>query len=81
MISERELGKLKNKVESTLIFSEMGVMHKAINLAYFEALGDADLINREVAMYRSITSEDLHEHGKMLLNPENCSVLYYRKLA
>jgi zinc protease len=79
-ISERELGKLKNKVESTLIFSEMGVMHKAINLAYFEALGDADLINREVAMYRSISSDDIQLHANTLLRPENCSVLYYRKL-
>lgn len=76
-IGDRELQKLKNKVESTITFQEISVMQKAINLGFFEVLGDADLINREVAMYRAITASELHEHMADLLTPDNCSVLYY----
>jgi len=78
-IPVRELKKLKNKVESTLVFSEISVMAKSINLAIFEALGDAGLINREVAMYRAISSEDLHQQMKQLFDRDRVAVLYYRK--
>ena len=37
-ISEPELQKWKNKVESTLVFSEMNILNKAINLGFFELL-------------------------------------------
>lgn len=78
-IGNRELQKLKNKVESSLLFSESGVMHKAINLAVFESLGDADLINREIAMYRSITAEEMHNHINLLFCEDRVAVLYYLK--
>jgi len=77
-IPERELRKLKNKVESTLVYSEISVMAKAINLGIFESMGDADLINREVAMYRAITAEELQKCMQNLFNPSSCAVLYYR---
>src|SRR5690606_9600967 len=41
-IASYELEKLKNKVESTMVFAEMGILEKAMNLAFFELLGDAD---------------------------------------
>lgn len=78
-IPVRELKKLKNKVESTLVFSEISVMAKSINLAIFESLGDAGLINREVAMYRAISSEDLHLQMQQMFDREAVAVLYYRK--
>jgi len=55
LISEKELLKYKNKVESTLVFSEISILNKAINLAFFELLGDIDLINREKEIYQEIT--------------------------
>ncbi len=77
-IPETELQKLKNKIESTLVFSETNVLNKAINLAFFELLGDADLINQEVAAYRKITTDDIQRVAKKILTKENCSELYYK---
>ena len=40
-IEEIELQKVKNRVEAMMEFSEMRVLDKAMNLAYYELLGDA----------------------------------------
>jgi predicted Zn-dependent peptidase len=77
-IPETELQKLKNKIESTLVFSETNVLNKAINLAFFELLGDAELINQEVEAYRKITSDEIQKSAQQILTPENCSELYYK---
>ncbi|TXB66319.1 M16 family metallopeptidase [Phaeodactylibacter luteus] len=77
-VPERELQKLKNKVESTLIFSELNVLNKAINLAFFELLGDAELINQEAQFYQEISSEDLHKAAQAIFTAENCSELFYK---
>lgn len=77
-ITERELRKVKNKVESSLLFSETNILNKAINLAFFENLGDADLINKEVDMYEQISMEDMMRVTKKTLTRENCSALYYK---
>lgn len=79
LIPERELQKVKNKIESTLTFSELSVLNKAINLAFFELLGDAELINQEVQFYRDITSEDILNLSQEILTEENCSELFYQK--
>ncbi len=76
-ILESELQKLKNKVESTLVFSEANVLNKVINLAYFELLGDADLINQEVLEYRRLNTADIQRVARKILTRENCSELYY----
>lgn len=77
-IPERELQKLKNKVESMLIFSELNVVNKAMNLGFFELLGDADLINREATLYQEITTGDLHRAANAILTEDNCSELFYK---
>ncbi len=76
-LPEVELQKLKNKVESSLVFSELSALNKAINLATFELLGDAHLINEEVRFYQNVTTEDMHQVATQLFRPENCSVLHY----
>jgi len=78
-ISAQELQKYINKIESTLIFSETSVLNKAMNLAYFELLGDASLINTEVEAYRKISVEDIQRVANEILSEDNCSELYYKK--
>jgi predicted Zn-dependent peptidase len=78
LISAEELQKIKNKAESTLIFSELNVLTKTINLAFFELLGDADLINRETQLYQVITSEEIQEQAQKVFAKENCSTLIYK---
>lgn len=79
-VSEQELHKLQNKMESTLTFSELSIMNKAVNLAFYEALGDADLINKEAALYQAVTADDIQRLAREILRSDNCSELFYRPL-
>jgi len=77
LVDERELQKIKNKVESALVFSETNILTKAINLAMFEVQDNANLINREAEIYRNIQSEDLRAQAQHIFRRENCSELFY----
>lgn len=80
-IQEQELQKLKNKSEAALVFSEVNVLNKAINLAYFELLGNAAMINEEGAKYQRLTVADIQRVSRQIFTQENCSKLVYRKKA
>lgn len=79
LISETELTKVKNKVESTLEFSEMSILNKAMNLAFHELLGDAGNANREGEKYRAVTAGQIQAEAVKCFNETNASVLYYNK--
>lgn len=76
-VDERELKKVQNKIESTLEFSEMNIMNKALNLAVSELFGDANLANQEVEKYLSVTTDQIQRQAKQIFRKENCSTLYY----
>jgi len=76
-VDDSELIKVKNKIESSLEFSEMNVLNKAMNLSYYELLGDADLINMEKSKYNAVTREGIQQAANEIFNKENCSTLYY----
>lgn len=76
-IDSRELNKLQNKIESSLEYSEVNILHKSMSLAYFELLGDADLINKEAAAYQKVTSADIQRVAKKIFRKENCTELTY----
>lgn len=78
-VSDYELEKVKNKFEATNIFSEINVLNKAINLAFFEYLGDANLINEEVESYNSVTKEEIVKTAKELLTKNRSNTLLYCK--
>lgn len=79
LISEEELQKCKNKIESTVTYSEMDVLNKATNLAISELLGDANLINQEIENYAKVTAEKIQQQAQKILRKENCSTLFYLK--
>ena len=76
-IDERELTKIKHKVEAYLEFSEMGIANKALNLAYYELLGDASECNKQAEYYNQVTSNQIMQVAKNILIKENCSILRY----
>ncbi len=79
LISNEELQKCKNKVESTVTYSEIDVLNKATNLAISELLGDADLINQEITNYQKVTAQKIKEQANKILRKTNCSTLFYLK--
>lgn len=76
-VQEKELRKVRNKVEATMAFYEMNIMNKAINLAVSELFGDANLANKEVEKYLAVTTEQIQQQAKQIFRKENCSTLYY----
>src|SRR5690606_13429474 len=66
LINEDELTKVKNKIEATIEFSEMSVLNKAMNLAYYELLGNANDVNKEVENYRKVTAADISDQAKKI---------------
>ena len=80
LVSELELEKVKNKLDSSMMFSELSIVNKAINLAFYEGIGDVELINAEEDIYAKVTTEDLKRVAKKYLNPELRKCLYYTSL-
>lgn len=76
-VSAYELTKIKNKIESTMVFAEMNLLDKAMNLAFFELLGDAGMLNQETERYLKITATDIMNCASSLFRKENSSSLIY----
>ncbi|MEN9571967.1 MAG: hypothetical protein RL172_3198 [Bacteroidota bacterium] len=76
-ISEKELQKVKNKTESMLAFEDMSLMNRATNLAIYELLGDANLINAELDLYQQVTAAGIKAEAAAIFNDSNCNTLYY----
>ncbi|OYD40213.1 M16 family metallopeptidase [Sphingobacterium cellulitidis] len=77
LVSDEELTKVKNKIESTIVFAELSILDKAMNLAYYELLGDADLYNHEVEKYLNISAVEIQRVAQETFRKENSSTLMY----
>lgn len=77
VIAARELQKVKNRVESLLAFEDMSLLNRANNLAFYELLGDAGLMNKEFENYEVVTAEDIHREAQLLFDEKNANTIYY----
>lgn len=77
-ISDEELEKVKNKWLTSKLFDDMNVLNKAMNLCYFELLGNAYNVNSEPDKYVAVTKEEILKAAKTVLNESNCSTIYYK---
>lgn len=78
-ISEHEVQKVINKTEARIAYSEINYQSKASNLAFFEFLGDINLINTETECYQQIDINKIKATAQAIFSPSNCSTLYYLK--
>lgn len=77
VIPERELQKVKNRVESMLAFEDMSLLNRANNLAFYELMGDAALMNEEFSNYEAVTTADMHVEAQHLFDEKNSNTIYY----
>jgi predicted Zn-dependent peptidase len=77
LIPNDELTKVKNKTESTMVFSEMALLDKAMNLAQFELFGNADMLNHETDKYLAVTASEIQKQAQKIFRKENSSTLVY----
>ena len=76
-ISDHEFEKVKNKQEAYTEFSEINLLNRTMNLAFYELLGDAGRINTELERYAKITKEELLNEAKKVFKGVNSSVIHY----
>lgn len=76
-VSSYEVEKFVNKHISTTRFENLGYLQQAMRLCMYEQLGDASLIDDEESLYKKLTSEDVTEAARKILNPEHSSTLIY----
>jgi hypothetical protein len=74
------LEKVKNKVEANHIFSGLSVLNKAMNLGYYQMLGDASLWRGEPAKYNLVSREDIKLTAEKLFRNEGQNTLFYKAL-
>jgi predicted Zn-dependent peptidase len=72
-----EMEKVKNKFESSTVFSNTSILNKAANLSFFELLGNPELINNEIDVYRNVSHGMVLEAIRRYFVPSNCSTIYY----
>ncbi|RDC64686.1 M16 family metallopeptidase [Adhaeribacter pallidiroseus] len=77
-VEAQELTKVKNQSEASIVFSEIELLNRAMNLAYSKLLGDANLVNEEGTHIQAVTTGDILQTARQVLRPENCSTLYYQ---
>ena len=77
VVDEHELQKVKNKTESIITFEDMTIMSRAGSLANYELLGDANLMNEEMARYQSITTDDILLYSTQIFAESNSNTLLY----
>jgi len=76
-ITDKELTKVKNKTESAILFEDMSVMNRATNLAMYELLGDANMMNTELEKYQAVTTEDILTASQQVFEHNNSNTLQY----
>lgn len=78
-VTEREVQKVINKTEARISYGEINYQNKANNLAFFDFLGDVELINSEAERYRAVDADKIRETARDIFRKENSSTLYYLK--
>lgn len=79
LISERELQKLKNSIESDFVTSNSSMAGIAESLAnYHTYFGDANLINTEIERYLAITAEDIKRAANEFYDEDSRVTIYFK---
>jgi len=79
-IQNDDLIRLKMKMKTSRAFQEQGLLNRAMNLSFFELLGDANGINEESEIYNAIDSEHLRNTAQQIFRRENCTRMFIKPL-
>lgn len=76
-VAASELEKVKNKTESMMAFEDMSLLNRANSLAFYELLGNANLMNTELQKYASVTNQEIKKTANQIFTKNNSNTLYY----
>lgn len=74
-IGKSAINELKLKLRTSRAFQDQGLLNRAMNLAYFELLGAAEMINEEAQHYQQIDTKMLQDFAQKTFCKSNCSRL------
>ncbi len=77
ILDAKEVQKVINKTESVICFEDMSIMNRAHSLAFYELLGDADLMNKELSLYQKVTPTMIQQTAQKIFQDNNRNTLYY----
>lgn len=76
-LTEDDLVRIKNKLQSAFVLEKMELLNRAMGIAWYDFLGDANLINHAPDFYQNITLAEVKQAAAEFLAAENCATLYY----
>ncbi len=76
-VTDNELQKVKNKTEAYLTFSDTNVLNRAMNLAWYDMLGDPNGINKEIDKYLAVTTGQIRTVAQQIFDKNRCSTVRY----
>lgn len=77
LLDVKEVQKVINKTESMICFEDMSIMNRAHSLAFYELLGDAQLMNKELSLYQKVTPVMIQQTAREIFKYTNRNTLYY----
>jgi predicted Zn-dependent peptidase len=78
-IQETDLQRVKNQAESSLVFGEVEVLNRAMNLAMAANAGNVELVNVEAGQIAAVPLKDLQYWAEKLFVHGKKNTLLYRK--
>jgi zinc protease len=76
-ITEAELQKAINKTESIISFEDLSLLNRTNNLAYYQLLGDPNMMNTEMNKYEQVTILEIIQTAKAIFDVNNCNTMWY----
>jgi zinc protease len=73
-ITERELQKAKNQIESAFIFAQDSIFGQAMKIGYYEAVGGWRLMDTYLDGIRKVTRQDVQRVARTYLNRDQRTV-------
>jgi zinc protease len=74
LISDRELQKAKNQIESAFVFGQDSIFGQAMKIGYYEAVGDWRLMDNYLDGIRKVTREDIQRVAREYLDRDRRTV-------
>lgn len=78
-IDEKDLQMVKNQSEASLVFGEVEVLNRAMNLAMAANAGDVNLVNTESEKIAEVKTQDLEKWAQRLFIQGKSNTLLYKK--
>jgi zinc protease len=74
LISDRELQKAKNQIESAFIYGQDSIFGQAMKIGYYEAVGDWRLMDSYLDGIRKVTRQDIQRVAQEYLDRDRRTV-------